>query len=574
VRLATRLFVGSGLIILATVVTLVAAAGNHLRRGLELETAEELERDARLVAALLVADSAAWPEEARRLGALIDRRITLVDVEGRVRGDTEFDRASLARLENHGSRPEIAAAAAHGVGRDRRVSASTNAPQLYVAVRGGPATLAAVRVSAPLDAVAAHVGALQRAVVGAGVFALVAAAALAWLASVVVARPLVRLGDAARDIAAGRPPAFPESRIPEVARHIMALRSMHEELGSRFTQLQHERQETHAVLDAMTDGVIVADRRGDVTACNAAGRRLLAFRDGAPLPPVGELFHEKRARDLLRRLVAGADVEQEELEVEGRTLLATGRTLPDGGTLLVLRDVTALRRLEHVRRDFVANVSHELKTPLTSIVGYAETLSAESAGRVQTQRFADTILGNARRMQQLVDDLLDLSRIESGGWEPATDIVELEPVVGDAWAPFTERAAAAGVAFEVAVAPDAHAVPVDRDALRQVLTNLFDNALRHTPASGRIRVVADLVQDSVRLSVADTGSGIPAEHLPRIFERFYRVDPGRSREQGGTGLGLSIVKHLVEAHGGRVEAESTLGRGTTIRMTFPPNPPA
>jgi signal transduction histidine kinase len=454
------------------------------------------------------------------------------------------------------------------------VSASTNAPQLYVAVRGGPSTLAAVRVSAPLDAVAAHVGALQRAVVGAGVFALVAAAGLAWLASAVVARPLVRLGDAARDIAAGRPPTFPESRIPEVARHIMALRSMHEELGSRFTQLQHERQETHAVLDAMTDGVIVADRRGDVTACNAAGRRLLAFRDGAPLPPVGELFHEKRARDLLRRLVAGADVEQEELEVEGRTLLATGRTLPDGGTLLVLRDVTALRRLEHVRRDFVANVSHELKTPLTSIVGYAETLSAESAGRVQTQRFADTILGNARRMQQLVDDLLDLSRIESGGWEPATDIVELEPVVEDAWAPFTERAAAAGVAFEVAVAPDAHAVPVDRDALRQVLTNLFDNALRHTPASGRIRVAADLVQDSVRLSVADTGSGIPAEHLPRIFERFYRVDPGRSREQGGTGLGLSIVKHLVEAHGGRVEAESTLGRGTTIRMTFPPNPPA
>jgi len=573
VRLATRLFVASGLIILATVVGLVSAADGYLRRGLEVETADELERDARLTAALLVADSSAWPEEARRLGALIGRRITLVDEAGRIRGDTEFDRGALARLENHGARPEIVAAARDGVGSNRRVSASTNAPQLYVAVRGGRPGLAAVRVSAPLDAVDAHVADVQRAVLGAGVFALLAAAALAWLASVVLARPLVQLGDAAREIAAGRTPTFPESRLPEVARHVMALRGMHEQLASRFAQLQHERQETRAVLEAMSDGVIVADRRGEVTACNAAGRRLLAFREGAPLPPVGELFHEKRARDLLRRLVAGADVEQEELEVEGRTLLATGRTLPDGGTLLVLRDVTALRRLEHVRRDFVANVSHELKTPLTSIAGYAETLAAES-DTDQARAFAETILGNARRMQRLVDDLLDLSRIESGGWRPATDIVELEPAVRDAWAPFAERARNGGVTFELAVSPEAHAVPADPDALRQILTNLFANALRHTPAGGRIRAGAELVQDSVRLFVADTGSGIAADHLPRIFERFYRVDPGRSREQGGTGLGLAIVKHLVEAQGGRVEAESALGRGTTIRMTFAATPPA
>ena len=573
-RLATRLFIASGLIILATVVGLVSAADGYLRRGLEVETADELEREARLVAALLVTDSSAWPEEARRLGALIGRRVTLVDEEGRVRGDTEFDRASLPRLESHGARPEVVAARRDGVGRNRRVSASTNAAQLYVAVRGGPPGLAAVRISAPLDAVDAHVADVQRAVLGAGVFALVAAAVLAWLSSLVLARPLVQLGDAAREIAAGRAPTVPESRIPEVARHIMALRGMHEELATRFTQLQRERQETHAVLEAMSDGVIVASRRGDVTACNAAGRRLLAFREGTPLPPVGELFHEKRARDLLRRLVAGADVEQEELEVEGRTLLATGRTLPDGGTLLVLRDVTALRRLEHVRRDFVANVSHELKTPLTSIAGYAETLAAEAGADGQTHRFAETILGNARRMQRLVDDLLDLSRIESGGWRPATDIVELEPAVREAWAPLADGARTGGVTFELAVSPEAHAVPVDPDALRQILTNLFTNALRHTAAGGRIRAGAELVQDSVRLFVSDTGSGIPAAHLPRIFERFYRVDPGRSRAQGGTGLGLAIVKHLVEAHGGRVEAQSALGRGTTIRMTFPPTSPA
>jgi signal transduction histidine kinase len=244
----------------------------------------------------------------------------------------------------------------------------------------------------------------------------------------------------------------------------------------------------------------------------------------------------------------------------------TGRALPDGGTLVVMRDITELRRLEAVRRDFVANVSHELKTPLTSIAGYAETLAAESESP-----FAKTILSNAQRMQRLVDELLDLSRIESGGWRPERRVVELEPAAREAWAPFAQRATAGLVGFDVAVAADAHAVPADPVALRQVLTNLFDNALRHTPPGGRIRVRADLVQDSVRLSIEDTGSGIPSEHLPRVFERFYRVDPGRAREQGGTGLGLAIVKHLVEAHGGHVQAESTLGRGTAIRLTFPAN---
>jgi signal transduction histidine kinase len=170
-----------------------------------------------------------------------------------------------------------------------------------------------------------------------------------------------------------------------------------------------------------------------------------------------------------------------------------------------------------------------------------------------------------------VDDLLDLSRIESGGWRPVPRMLELEPAARDAWTAFAEQAAGNRVAFEVALSPGAHAVAADPDALRQVFTNLFDNALRHTPPGGRIRVCGDLARGSVRLSVEDTGSGIASEHLPRIFERFYRVDPGRSRAEGGTGLGLAIVKHLVEAHGGRVEAESALGRGTTVRLMFPAN---
>jgi signal transduction histidine kinase len=232
-----------------------------------------------------------------------------------------------------------------------------------------------------------------------------------------------------------------------------------------------------------------------------------------------------------------------------------------------LSDVTDLRRLETVRRDFVANVSHELKTPLTAIAGYAETLVAESPSP-----FAETILANAHRMQRLVDDLLDLSRIESGSWRPESVSVNVEAAAREAWEPFAERALERRIQFGTAVPPDATAIAADPEALRQVFTNLFDNALRHTPPGGQIRVSAEPASDhtdEVIVQVTDTGTGIPAEFLTRIFERFYRVDPGRSRHEGGTGLGLAIVKHLVEAHGGRVGASSTVGRGTSIRMQFP-----
>ena len=274
------------------------------------------------------------------------------------------------------------------------------------------------------------------------------------------------------------------------------------------------------------------------------------------------------AREFVDEVLAGRDVDARELTVGARVLLGTGRTLPDGGTLFVLRDISALRRLETVRRDFVANVSHELKTPLTSIAGYAETIVAEAEPGSAARRFAETILTNARRMHQLVEDLLDLSRIESGGWRPAPRLVELGAAVRDAWTPFAETGAGRGVGFESRVPATARAT-VDPEALRQVLTNLYDNALRHTPRGGSISVAATPGPAGVTVAVTDTGSGIAPEHLPRIFERFYRADPARSRDQGGTGLGLAIVKHLIEAHGGGVEASSTPGKGTTVRFVLP-----
>jgi len=556
VKLATRLFVTTSLLVAAAVGSLTIAADRMLGRHLEDEIARGLEREARLVADLLPADSLRWPEFARELGARVGQRVTLIDAKGTVRGDTEFDRASLDRLENHLLRPEVQQALSTSVGRAERLSASTNERRTVV------------RVSTTLAAVDAQVDAVQRTVALAGLGAILAAGALAWLLSQEVAKPLVQLGGAARAIADGRRPAFPDSRVPEVAQHIVALRDMNDQLDQRFTDLVREREETATLIETMADGVVAADARGAIVTLNSAARRLLGYGPDDPFPALAELFHEKPARDLVATVLAGLEAEPHELERGGRTLLVTGRALPNGGGLLVIRDVTELRRLEAVRRDFVANVSHELKTPLTSIAGYAETLALEATPGTQTERFTRPILSNARRMHRLVDDLLDLSRIESGRWQPDPERVDVRGLAEEAWAAFADRARERQIQFSATVG-NVRYVTADSEALRQVLTNLFDNALRYTPPAGRIAVSLEPAPGGVTVSVADTGSGIAPEHLPRIFERFYRADPGRSREEGGTGLGLAIVKHLVEAHGGRVEAHSMPGRGTTIRMFFP-----
>jgi two-component system phosphate regulon sensor histidine kinase PhoR len=570
-KLATRLFASIALLVAAAVVASIIAADVLLRSHLESEVARELEREARLVAVAAPRDSAQWPEFAVLAGTRLGRRVTLIDPQGHVRGDTEFDRLSLSRLENHRSRPEVRAVLDSGasVGVNQRVSASTNEAQMYVAVRDAPPGLAVVRVSATLATVDAQVHAVQRAIAFAGLLLLLAAALVAWLLARVLARPMLRIAAAARDIAAGRAVDFPDVQVPELAHQVDALRAMHHELERRFDDLRREREESHTLLESLTDGVLAADQRGIVISANAAARRLLGYGPNEPLPPLAELFHDRPHRALMREVLAGAIVERRELDLGDSTVVISARPLEGGGTLLVLNDVTDLRRLETIRRDFVANVSHELKTPLTAIAGYAETLVSEEAENSEAARFAGIIVDHARRMQRLVDDLLDLSRIESGGWHPEPEPVDLEPAARDAWSSFAERATELQVEFDTAMMDSVDSVSVDPEALRQIFTNLFDNALRHTPRGGRVRVLASPAGDDVIVRVSDTGTGISAEHLPRIFERFYRVDPGRSRQEGGTGLGLAIVKHLVEAHGGSVSAESELGRGTTILLTFP-----
>ena len=333
--LAGRVFLSTSLLVAAAVGGLIIAADRLLRRNLEADIASGLEHEARLVATLLPVDSAAWPDEARRLGALVGHRVTLIDSQGRVRGDTEFDRDALPQLENHAGRPEVREALVAGIGRDERLSASTNERRMYVAVQGGPQGIAVVRLSTKLDQVDRTVTGIQRTVAAAGFATFAVAALLAWALSGAITRHVVQLGKAARAIATGETPAFPDSRIPEIAEHVQALHLMHQQLVQRFAQLRREREETHTLIESMADGLLATDAAGNIATVNTAARRLLSRRKSESLPPVTELFHDKPARDLVRAALEGREVEQRELELEGRALLVTSRPLPNGGALLV-----------------------------------------------------------------------------------------------------------------------------------------------------------------------------------------------------------------------------------------------
>jgi two-component system, OmpR family, phosphate regulon sensor histidine kinase PhoR len=559
---ARRLVAGMILVLLVTVLVMVIAADRWLRADLDRDVQVDLERRAGLLREALPADSLEWLSFAQRFGAAGGVRISLVDRSGRVRADTDVAPAELSGVENHGGRPEVAAALAGGVGVATRLSSTVGTDQMYVAIPGGPGV---IRVAMLLDQVDALVGRAQRSVFVAALLALLLGIPLAWWAGRSITRPLTETSAAARAIAAGETPRFPRSGIPDMDAMVTALRGMHEELEARFDALRSKQAETSALVNTMVEGVISCDRRGRVLTANPAARRLLGYPADVPLPELQILFHQKAAREAVDATLRGETLPDREVLLDDRTCLLSARPLPEGGAVLVLHDLTEMRRLETMRRDFVANVSHELKTPLTSISGYAETLLSDQLDEPTRLRFLETIRSNAGRMQRLVDDQLDLSRIESGGWTPDPVMVDAETAIKEAWAAGTQS----NHTFDVAIAPAARQILVDRESFRQILGNLFDNARKYTPAGGRISASASIDSGGIRVAVEDTGSGIGSEHLARIFERFYRADPSRSRAEGGTGLGLAIVKHLVEAHGGRVWAESTLGRGTAISAWFP-----
>jgi two-component system phosphate regulon sensor histidine kinase PhoR len=345
-------------------------------------------------------------------------------------------------------------------------------------------------------------------------------------------------------------------------------------LATTLGELRAERDLQGRILEAMHEGVVVVDRDGRIVLMNPALRSQLLLGADA----IGKLLIETVRHAQLDTVVDHAREAPDDLPVEielpglkPRRLLVQAAPLSgdDEGLLLVFVDVTELRRLESLRRDFVANASHELRTPIAAVRSATETLQTGALeDPVAANRFLDIIERNAQRLQSLVEDMLELSKLESNEFKLKRERVELQRIVPIVLALFRERAEKKGVRLAADLAFGLPAVEGDPRALEHVLSNLVDNAVKYCPSGTRIVVSAAADDARVRLVVADTGPGIPAEHLPRVFERFYRVDAGRSRELGGTGLGLSIVKHMVETMRGKVAVESAVGKGSTFIVSL------
>ena len=562
--LPQRLLLGSLVLVSLLVAAIVALSGGRLERRLVEETTSELTREARLIGLSwkpgvnidALADSA---------GLALQRRVTLIDPAGVVRGDSRFDGEELEHLQNHSTRPEIVTAREQGSGTGHRRSASAGDDELYVALRH---PLGFVRVSISTATLRDIVSGARRDVLVAGLLALLGALVLALLFSRSVTRPVVELRDVAKAIADGDLDRRPSLSAPgEIGDLAVALHRMSEQLATRLHALEANDALMSTLLESINEGVVAVSDRGGVIRMNESARRLLGVDAPTPfsadqLPPAREI------RAALREAMAGVRTEPCEMSYAGRTIALTARPLPQGGAVLALLDLTTRRRLETIRRDFVANASHELKTPLTVISGFAETLLDTDLTPAQRGQFVGTIQSNVVRMQRIVDDLLDLARYESGGWRPNPVDVDVKGAAADALALVQADAARRKLELRTEIAAGAEQVFADATALRQILQNLVENAVRYTQA-GSVTVFARRENRGVIIGVRDTGIGIPREHLPRIFERFYRVDAGRSREVGGTGLGLAIVKHLAEAHGGSVRATSTLGGGTEVAVALP-----
>jgi len=565
-KLANRLLLSSLAVIVALTITVALILDRQLHQRMATENVADLAREAQFVAA-------EWTPAVRPLelahvaGRSLGHRVTLIRRDGVVVGDSQFDSAGVAGLQNHSHRPEVMVAFRGEVGSSRRTSPSEGDDEVYVAV---PAALGVARVSqntASADAIFNH--ALGD-VAFAGAVAATIALILAALFARSVSRPVVELRDTARAIAEGdlsrHPPISASGEIGDLA---AALYTMSEQLGARLKGLAADESLVSAVVESLNEGILAVSARRSVLRINTAARTMLGLREAVPFS-ADHIPRERVLQDALDTALRGQAADDHSVEVAGRMIAVAARALPDGGAVLALTDLTAKRRLEAVRRDFVANVSHELRTPLTVIGGFAETLAEPTVSDENRTRFAALIQSNTARMQRIVDELLDLSRIESGGWVPRPENVDVAAMAAEAIASVAQVATLNEVTTEAHVANDARWVYADRTALRQVIGNLVENAIRHT-FHGTVTVFARRDHDGYTwLGVRDSGVGIAPAHLPRIFERFYRADSARSRASGGTGLGLAIVKHLVEAHGGQVRAESVLGRGTTVSASFPP----
>ncbi|PWB47985.1 MAG: PAS domain-containing sensor histidine kinase [Candidatus Methylomirabilota bacterium] len=598
---------------LLVVLAIVAVAGIYLLTSLQRASIERLkfslQAQAQLMGneinpALIVRDPGQLHTIAHRLARQVGARVTVIRTDGTVLADSETTPDQVGLMDNHLHRPEIQAAVAGGVGSVLRQSDTLGVKMLYAAIplRHQGTMTGVLRVAMPLSDLDRELTLIRRPLIIGGLLALVAAAILGSIFARRVTRPIAEMTRVADRMAEGdfsRKMPMPSS--DEIGQLGRTLNLMAQRLEDRLAELEGERAKGAAVLDSMVEGVVAVDGADRILLINAGACRLLSTSPDASVDrPFLEVIRNKEMLDLLNRTLTEGTFAQQELQIFApvqRVLQVHASPLRGRaqivGAMLVLHDVTELRRLEMVRTEFVANVSHELRTPLTSIRGYLETLlEGGLEDRAHARPFLEVIHKHTERLGRLVGDLLDLSNLELGKVTLHRRPTALTEVVQNVMTIYGPQAVKQEIGLATELPDGLPRVLADRDRLAQILINLIDNGIKFTPKGGRVTVTARggfRVQglgsrddsrsdpkpytpdpgDFIEVAVRDTGIGIPSQNLPRITERFYRVDRARSRELGGTGLGLAIVKHLVKAHDGDLYIESELNKGTTVRFTLP-----
>jgi two-component system phosphate regulon sensor histidine kinase PhoR len=576
-------------VMLASFVALVAAlvfVWPGMRERTIAQTEETLFAEARLVSRV-VADPLANGAGPAILDPMVDEaaldahsRVTVIAPDGRVLGDSWLSGDALLAMENHRHRPEIEAAFSVGTGTSVRHSGTVGRDYVYVAIALRPhgTTIGVVRVARELDAVKAQTASLVGGFAIALVLAFTLALGLAAVFSHSWAAALQEMMQAARRIAAGdleaRATVYRRDEIGELGK---ILNQAADELQRRIDEVARGRARTEAILAAMEEGVLAVGQRGNVLMASEAFCRDFGARTDVVGRHYLEVVRQREVGDLLESVLRTGEAEHAEVEVRPhhRVYAITVVPFPEegsaSGAVATFHEVTERRRIDQIRRDFVANASHELRTPLTSIRGFVEALEDGAMEAPATaQRFLGKIRTHADRMAVLMDDLLELSRLESGGRPPQWEAVRVAELLEDVETSFTATASRKPIRLVVPDAGDL-VVRTDNDRLRRIVECLVDNAIKYTPAGGEVRIEGRTTDGGgAEIDVRDNGPGIPAEHLPRLFERFYRVDKARSRELGGTGLGLSIAKHLAEGMGAKLSVTSEVGLGSCFTVALPP----
>jgi two-component system, OmpR family, phosphate regulon sensor histidine kinase PhoR len=504
-------------------------------------------------------------QEALAAGA----RATVIDPTGKVLADSEVDsRSTPGQMEGK----EFAAALGGSVGVDERKSQRLGVDFLYVAA---PVSGGAVRLAYPLPEIETTDRPLTRALFLGSLTAFAIAIVIAALTSQYLGRRLKRIVGFAERVAAGDLTArIAFTSLDEIGQVAAALDKTARRVEESFDRLQTSQHELETLLNSMQDAVIAVAADGRVQWANRGMTNLLRRSPRLDAPVIDSVRDpdflaaiQEASRDQLVTSTRSNTI------TPGRTFDVTAAPMPGGGVVAVLRDLTETERMEKTRRDFIANVSHELRTPLTSIQGYTETLLDSGVTDNHVRDFLEIIRKNAARMSRLTEDLLTLARVESGEQRFDIQKVSSEELLQDAFESFREVARGYGVELVVEnAAPEAN-VNADREAIHQIFSNLIENALKYAASGKKIILGARSSAGTAEFYVRDFGPGISSEHVPRLFERFYRVDKARSRESGGTGLGLAIAKHIMFAHGGTIRAESELNHGSSFLFVLPLSQP-